>query len=61
MGKVRINFGISEMLRAWIEQQPGIIGIVEESNLHIVVEHNLTGPQAQTLRTQFMDKLIESI
>ncbi len=61
MAKVRINFGVSEILRDWIKQQPNIVDIVEESETHIVVEHNMTGPQAAAMKTAFLDKLIEPI
>lgn len=61
MAKVRVNFGVSDMMRAWIKTQPNIVGIVEESETHIVVEHNMTAQQAQTMKTNFMYKLIEAI
>lgn len=61
MAKVRINFGISDAMREWILSQPGIIGLVEESVTHIVIEHNLTGPQALALKQAFIDKLIEPV
>ena len=61
MAKVRINFGISEAMRNWIKIQPNVVGIVEESETHCVVEHNMTGPQATAMKTAFLDKLLEVI
>jgi hypothetical protein len=61
MAKVKINFGVSDSLREWIRAQPNIVDIVEESMTHIVVEHNMTGPEAQAMKSVFIDKLIEAV
>ena len=60
MAKHRINFGLSEELIAWIKTQPAIDGIDVGHNF-VVIEHHMTGPQATTLKTAFMDKLIEAV
>jgi len=61
MARVRINFGISDSMREWILTQPNIVGIVEESVTHVVVEHNMSGAQASAMKSAFIDKLIEAI
>ena len=60
MAKVRINFGISEEIQAWIKTQPAIDGMDVGSN-YVVVEHHMTGPEASALKSAFIDKLIEPI
>ena len=56
---VRINFGLSDQLRQWISQQTGFIRVVEESQTHITVQFDLTGPEAVALKQAFNDRLIE--
>ena len=57
--KVRINFGLSEQLREWIQQQTGFLRVSEESVTHFTVEFDLTGPEAIALKSAFLDRLIE--
>ena len=61
MAQVRINFGISQAMREWILTQPNIVGFIEESATHVVVEHNMSGAEATAMKTAFIDKLIEAI
>ena len=61
MAKVRINFAISQPMRDWILQQTEVIGIVENSDWHVIVEHNLAGQAALDLKNAFVNKLIEPI
>lgn len=56
---VRINFGLSDQLRAWLITQTGFVAIVESSENHFTVQFNLTGPEALALKSAFQDKLIE--
>ncbi len=56
---VRINFPISDFLITWLESQTGFVRRVERSDFHYTVEFNLTGPEAQALKTAFHDRLIE--
>lgn len=58
MVKHRINFGLSEQMVTWLQSQPAIDGIDSGSN-YVTIEHHMTAQQAQTLKTAFMDKLIE--
>lgn len=48
-------------MREWILTQPNVIAIVEESLTHVVVEHNMTGPQLTAAKSAFIDKLLEAI
>ena len=61
MARIRINFGISEMMREWILTQVNVDRIVEVSDTHVVVEHHMTGPQLTAAKSAFLDKLLEAI
>lgn len=61
MAELRINFGVSEFLRAWIRTQPNVVGIFESSDTHIVITHNMTAQQLNTFRSNFINRLAEDI
>ena len=60
MAKVRINFAISDEMVIWIQTQPAIDGMTISQN-GVIIDHHMTAQQAQTLKTAFIDKLIEAI
>lgn len=60
MAIIRINFGVSEWMRDWIRTQPNVVAI-EFSETHVIINHNMTGPQLSTFRSNFIDKLAEVI
>ena len=60
MAQVRINFGLSEEMIAWIKTQPNIDGLDVSVN-SVVVYHHMTGAQLAAIKTAFIDKLIEPI
>ena len=60
MATVRINFGISDELYDWIRTNPNIDS-VERSAGSVIINHHMTAQEAQDMKTQFIDKLIEPI
>ena len=61
MAKTRINFGISEFLRAWILAQPAVVGQREASETHFTFEHNMTSQQLNTFKNGFLQMLSEDL
>jgi hypothetical protein len=60
MATVRINFGISDELYNWIRTNPNIDSI-ERSEGSVVIHHHMSAQEAQTMKTAFLDKLIEPV
>lgn len=60
MAKIRLNFGISEQLLAWVQSQPAIQGL-SQSTSSVEITHTMTSGQLSAFKTNFINRLAEDI